>query len=239
MLCAGIVVCLVFTYYYCYFYFFTFSSCQTPVLVSVVINGHASAQLISIRKEYISLVKCLSTCRDVYFYRFYFILAFSFFSFSDCCYSFWFWSSSKLLKKTSKTVNMQSEEKYQGAARPQNKGGDYHYHSKPPGYASGVERGRGYGRQIGLPGRGLNFRSNNYNLAPPSAPQQRQYCKFFSEGRCKFGANCHNIHDASFQPQSVTPSLEPCKFYARGHCKYGESCRNAHTQEHRNNGEQN
>lgn len=118
---------------------------------------------------------------------------------------------------------MDSGAEHREVGRLNNKGGVYHYHSRPPRYGSGVDQGRGNGRQMGFPGRGINFRHTEFD----DRLTERRYCKYFNAGRCKFGASCQNIHDPSELLKGVPPP-QPCKFFASGHCNYGAYCRNIH-----------
>jgi GLE1-like protein./Zinc finger C-x8-C-x5-C-x3-H type (and similar). len=81
---------------------------------------------------------------------------------------------------------------------------------------------------------------------------KKEPCKYFAQGKCKYGASCKYSHDVSrnlgtnvaspfgqAQNTSVSPfgntgwndssnKTQPCKFFAEGKCRFGANCKFCH-----------
>ncbi|KAI3894609.1 hypothetical protein MKW92_035425 [Papaver armeniacum] len=70
-----------------------------------------------------------------------------------------------------------------------------------------------------------NNGSNGYQVANTNlgrAPSQRQVCKYYPQGRCRFGDKCKYLHEEPPIKRQL------CRFYARGWCYHGENCKYLH-----------
>lgn len=85
-----------------------------------------------------------------------------------------------------------------------------------------------------------------------SVRDNKEPCKYFAQGKCKYGANCKYSHDGSgtlgtnnvnpfgqAQNNKISPfsnsgwndsvgKSQPCKFFAEGKCKFGANCKFSH-----------
>ena len=55
-----------------------------------------------------------------------------------------------------------------------------------------------------------------------SPQRQREQCKYFLIGVCRFGSNCLNMHDGIYQQSNF------CQYNLKGLCVYGTECRYIH-----------
>ena len=54
-------------------------------------------------------------------------------------------------------------------------------------------------------------------------------CKYYDQGRCRFGDGCWNLHiDGGQSGSGGGQRIRRCLFFDRGHCRYGNHCRFAH-----------
>lgn len=63
-------------------------------------------------------------------------------------------------------------------------------------------------------------------LSTTSSSEQRQICRYFRNGLCKFGANCFYSHDLSALDTSSQAARAPtvCRYFLEGNCRYGNKC---------------
>lgn len=57
-----------------------------------------------------------------------------------------------------------------------------------------------------------------HTLATEESSGERELCKYFLHGVCKFGDNCFYSHEKSSKPNTI------CRYYLLGACSYGERC---------------
>lgn len=61
------------------------------------------------------------------------------------------------------------------------------------------------------------------STASSSDSSQRQLCRYFRNGLCKFGANCFFSHDlGALSNQASSPTV--CRYFLEGNCRYGNKC---------------
>lgn len=58
-----------------------------------------------------------------------------------------------------------------------------------------------------------------------STSEQREVCKYFLHGACRFGDSCYYLHDKNLLTKQTRAV---CKYYLAGSCSFGDQCFNEH-----------